>query len=48
MRYSRSARGPVLVTELVSFGPSADAARLIAAIEWMLIRLVLADDGGER
>ena len=48
LRYSRSARGPVLVTELTSFGPSADAARLIAAIEWTLIRLVLADVSGER
>ena len=46
LRYSRSARGPVLATELASFGSRADAARLVTLVEWIVIGLVLADQHG--
>lgn len=45
LRYSRAARGPVLSTELAIVAASGDAARLVALIEWIIIRLVLAGDG---
>ena len=48
VRYSRSARGPVLASELASFGSRADAARLVAIVEWIVIRIVLADQDGAR
>ena len=44
LRYSHSARGPVLASEIVVIGPSADTARLVAVIEKMLISIVLGDD----
>ena len=47
LRFSRGRRGPVLATEISAMAPSGDGSRLIALIERMLIRLVLAD-GGER
>lgn len=48
LRYSRSASGPVLATELASLGSRADAARLVATVEWIVIGLVLADQNGTR
>ena len=47
LRYTRSARGPVLATEIGVIAPSGDASRLVALIEWIVIRLVVADDGWE-
>ncbi len=47
LRYSRSSRGPVLATEVAVIAPSGDASRLVAVIEWILIRVVMADDGWE-
>ena len=47
LRYSRSARGPVLATEIGVVAPSGDASRLVSLIEWIVIRLVVADDGWE-
>lgn len=48
VRYSRSARGPTLASELASFGSRADANRLVAIVEWIVIRIVLADQDGTR
>ena len=48
LRYSPSPRGPVLASELVSFGSRADANRLVATLEWIVIGLVLADRDGTR
>ena len=45
LRYTRSAHGPVLATEIGVIAPSGDAIRLVALIEWIVIRLVIADDG---
>ena len=45
LRYTRSKRGPVLATEIGIIAPSGDASRLVALIEWIVIRLVVADDG---
>ncbi len=45
LRYTRSARGPVLATEIGIIAPSGDAGRLVALVEWIVIRLVVGDDG---
>ena len=47
LRYTRSARGPVLATEIAVIAPSGDASRLVSLIEWIVIRVVMADDGWE-
>ncbi len=47
LRYTRSARGPVLATEVAVVAPSADAGRLVALVEWIVVSLVTADDGWE-
>lgn len=47
LRYTRSARGPVLATEIGLIAPSGDASRLVALIEWIVIRVVMADAGWE-
>ena len=47
LRYTRSARGPVLATEIGVIAPSGDASRLVSIIEWILIRLVVADQDWE-
>ena len=47
LRYTHSARGPVLATEVAVVAPSADAGRLVALVEWILVRLVMAEDGWE-
>ena len=47
LRFSRSARGPVLASEIAVIGPSADTARLVALIEAMLIGIVLGYNHGE-
>ena len=43
LRYTRSARGPVLATEIGVIAPSGDAGRLVALVEWIVIRVVMAD-----
>lgn len=45
LRYTRSTRGPVLATEIGVIAPSGDASRLVRLIEWIVIRVVLADRG---
>ena len=45
LRYSRSKGGPVLATEVAVVAPSGDASRLVAVVEWICIRLVMAEDG---
>ena len=47
LRYSRAAHGPVLATEIGVVAPSGDASRLVAIVEWILIRLVMAGDDWE-
>ncbi len=47
LRYSRGKAGPVLATEIGVIAPSGDASRLVALVEWILIRLVVAGDGWE-
>ena len=44
LRYTRSARGPILATEIGVIAPSGDASRLVALVEWIVIRLVVGDD----
>ncbi len=47
LRYTRGKSGPILATEIAVIAPSGDTSRLVALIEWVLIRLVVADDGWE-
>ncbi len=47
LRYSRGPRGPKMATEICAMAPSGDAGRLVALAEWIVIHLVVADDGWE-
>ena len=47
LRYTRGRSGPILATEIAVVAPSGDTSRLVALIEWVLISLVVADDGWE-
>ena len=48
LRFTPGARGPVLASEISVFAPSGDAGLLVALVEWIVIRLLLVDDFGER